>query len=237
MFGISIVFACISLVVAIICYISTSNLYFALAIFVIYFGYYFIFQFKKLKKYKSLKRRVHSCCFFINSFLITVSVKESFEEGYNSGLRMQDPELKLFTNELNELSDYEKVKYLKNYFKLAVYKMFLNVVDIYQDQGGNILTMSENLIRECSRTEKTLNESSNLGIKHLLEFIILWALSFGILIFMKFSLTDFYDKMLKNSIFAPLIFVYFLICLISLHLFLRLYTKLSIKEDLSEWKK
>ena len=171
MVTISIIFTFISLAVAVLCFITTSNIYFSLAIFAIYIAYYFLIQYKRIKKYKSLVNRVHSCCFFINSFLITMSVKESFEDGYFSGLRVKNPELIMFTNELNELAYSERVIYLKNYFKLAIYKMFLNVLDIYQDQGGNILTMSDNLIRECSRTEKTLNDSSSLGIKHLVEFI------------------------------------------------------------------
>ena len=232
MVTISIIFVCISVAIAVLCFITTSNIFFSLGVLAIYVTYYFLIQYKKIKKYKSLVNRVHSCCFFINSFLITMSVKESFEDGYISGLRAKNSELTMFTNELNDLAYSERVIYLKNYFKLAIYKMFLNVLDIYQDQGGNILTMSENLIRECSRTEKTLNDSSSLGVKHLVEFIMLWALSFAILLFMKFSLKDFYEKMLANPIFTPLIFVYFLICLLSFHFFLNSFTNLSIKEDL-----
>ncbi|MBQ0008846.1 MAG: hypothetical protein KBS97_00990 [Firmicutes bacterium] len=223
-----------TLVVAVFCYLTTSNIFFGIAVIVIYSAYYFLYLYKRIKNYNSLVKRVHSCYFFINSFLITLSVKESFAEAYESGLRVQDSQLHLFTNELNELSDYDKVKYLKNYFKLAIYKMFLNVLEIYQDQGGNILTMSDNLMRECTRTEKTLTDSSNLGVKHLIEFIILWALSFAILLFMKFGIREFYDKMLKNPIFSPLIFIFFLLCLLSVHLFIKNFMDLSIKEDKEE---
>ena len=231
MIGISIAFVIASLIISVICFLTTSNIFYALAVLLIFIGYYFLYLFKKFKKYRSLVQRVHSAYFFINSFLITLSVKESYAEAYQSGLRMQDSELHLFANELNELSDLEKVKYLKNYFKLAIYKMFLNVLEIYQDQGGNILSMSDNLMRECTRTEKTLNDSSNLGIKHLIEFIILWALSFGVLLFMKYGIRDFYNKMLNDPIFAPLIFLFFLICLLSIHLFFKNFINLSIKED------
>lgn len=231
MLTITLSFLITSLVIAIICFLTTSNILYALAILIIFVAYYFLYLYKRLKNYNSLVKRVHSCYFFVNSFLITLSVKESFAEAYESGLRIQDPQLHLFANELNELSDYEKTKYLKNYFKLAIYKMFLNVLEIYQDQGGNILSMSDNLMRECTRTEKALTDSSNLGIKHFIEFILLWALSFGILLFMKFGIKEFYDKMLKNPIFAPLIFVFFLMCLLSLHLFLKNFMNLSIKED------
>ena len=231
MVGISISFLIISIVISIICFLTTSNIYFAIGIFVIYVAYYFLYLFKKFKSYNSLVKRIHSCYFFINSFLITLSVKESYSEAYESGLRIEDSQLHLFANELNELSDLEKVKYLKNYFKLAIYKMFLNVLEIYQDQGGNILTISENLMRECTRTEKTLNDSSNLGIKHLIEFIVLWTLSFAVLLFMKFGIGNFYNKMLNNPIFVPMIFCFFLLCLLSLHLFIKTFVNLSVKED------
>lgn len=233
MIGISISFIAISTLIAVICFLTTSNIFYAVAIFLVFTAYFFIYLFKKLKKYNLLIKRVHSCYFFINSFLITLSVKESISDAYESGLRIQDSQLHLFANELNELSDDEKVKYLKNYFKLAIYKMFLNVFEIYQDQGGNILSMSENLIRETTRTEKVVNESSNLGIKHLIEFIVLWSLSFAVLLFMKFGIGEFYNKMLQNPIFAPLIFVFFLLCLVSIHLFLKNFMNLSIKEDVA----
>lgn len=234
MIAIVIGFIILSIIVGIVCFLTTLNIYFAIGIFLIFMLYFFIFQYKRFNRYFSLVRRVHSCYFFINSFVITMSVKESYEEGYKSGLKVRDPKLHLYANELNELTDYEKVKYLRNYFRLAIYKMFLNILEIYQDQGGNILNMTDNLIRECTRTEKTLLDSYNLGIKHLIEFIILWALSFAVLLFLKFGIGDFYNQMLKNPIFSPLLLVFFFIFLLSVHFFLKSFTNLSIKEDLSE---
>lgn len=231
MTGVIIGFSLLSLATAIICFLATENIYFSIVLFLIFVLYFFIFQFKKLKKYFSIIKRVHSCYFFINAFLITLSVKESFSEGYKSGLRIKDSKLQLYASELKDITDYERIKYLRNYFKLAIYKMFLNVLEIYQDQGGNILTMSDNLIRECTRTEKTLIDSHNIGIKHLIEFIVLWALSFGVLLFLKFGIGDFYEKMIQNPIFTSLIFVFFLLFLFSIHMFLNAFTNLSIKED------
>lgn len=237
MLGIDLAFIIISAIVGVTCFLTTSNLYFTLITFVIYVGYFFLYQRKKFKKYKALVRRVHSCCFFINSFVISMSVKNSMEEAYESGLRINDTQLKLYTDQLYELSDYEKVKYLKTYFGLAIYNIFLNILEIYQDQGGNILTMSENLFKECTRTEKTLTDSESIGVKHMLEFMILWGLSFAVLLFMKFGIGEFYDRMLNNSLFAPLILVFFLICLLSIHFFLNSFINLSIKEDKIKWKR
>ena len=124
----------------------------------------------------------------------------------------------------------DRVKYLKDYFNLSIYLMFLNVVNLHQDQGGNILTMSDNLIKECTRTEKTLSETLSIGHKHLKEFITLWIMSIAILIFMRFSLKDFYVTMLKSTLFSALLFVFFLICIISINLFVNSFTDLTVKE-------
>ena len=136
---------------------------------------------------------------------MTLSVKESFEEAYESATRIEDKKIEEYTSELNQLNIYEKVKYLRSYFNLSIYKLFLNILDIYQDQGGNILNMSDNLISECTKTEKVLTETVNIGHKHIIEFIFLWLLSFGILIFMRYGIAQFYGMMLENPIFIPLI--------------------------------
>ena len=109
--------------------------------------------------------------------------------------------------------------------------MFLNVLDLYQDQGGNILNMADNLIRECTRTEKVLSDTLAIGYKHLSEFIILWIMSFGILLFMRFSLVEFYQSMLNTALVVFMLFVFFLICIASINLFVNAFTNLTIKEE------
>ena len=231
---VTITFIIISLVVGTVCYLTTLNIYVSLAIFLIYVAAYFLLCRKKILKYYSLKNKVHSCYFFVNSFIITMSVKESYEEAFNSGIRIEDQKLHAYVNELGELSAFERVKYLQTYFNLAIYKMFLNLLEIYNDQGGNILSMTDNLIKEITRTEKTLTETVSISYRHLIEFILLWLLSFGVLLFMRFGVAEFYQMMLKNVIFVPLLLVFFLVCLVSIILFLNSFTNLSIKEDITE---
>ena len=128
----------------------------------------------------------------------------------------------------------DRVRYLYGFFNLSIYKVFLNVLDLYQDQGGNILNMADNLLRECTRTEKTLSDTLSIGYKHLTEFTILWLMSFAILLFMRFSIEEFYMMMLKSPFVAPLIFVFFIICIGSINLFVNSFTNLTIKEGPKE---
>ena len=233
---ISIIFIFIGLMLSAFCYLATNNIIYGMLIAVIFVADYFFLMRKRFIHYFGLIERVHNSYHFINSFVITLSVKESLEEAYQNGIRINNARLNAETEQLNEMSIIERIKYLKDYFNLSIYLMFLNVVDLYQDQGGNILTMSDNLIKECTRTEKTLSETLTIGTRHLKEFIILWVMSISILIFMRYSLKDFYLTMLKSSLFGILLFVFFLICIVSINLFVLVFTDLTVKEASNDKK-
>lgn len=221
----------LTLIIALCCFITTNNIIFTVILIIIYLLYYYFILRKKFKKYYSIIERVHVCFYFINSFVISLSVKDSLEEAFDSGARINNKNFHDQIDELTNLNTIDRMKYLRSFFNLSLYRMFLNVLDLYQDQGGNILSMSENLISESTRTEKMLNETKSIGLKHFLEFIILWAIALGILLFMKFGLSEFYQKMSSITIFPILIFGFFLLLLISVHFFFGAFTDLTIKED------
>lgn len=226
----SIVFIILDFLLGAACYFSTDSILYALLTVVIMVVDYFVLISKRFKHYFSLIERVHTSYHFINSFVITLSVKNSLKDAYQNGIRINNSRLNDETNALTEMAVIDRVKYLKDYFSLSIYLMFLNVLDLYQDQGGNILNMADNLLRECTRTEKSLSDALSIGNKHLKEFIILWLMSISILLFMRFSLKDFYPTMLKNSMIGALLFVFFLICIVSINLFVNAFTDLTVKE-------
>ena len=227
---IDLVFIILGIFIGILCYISTINLIFSIVILVLFVADYFLLMRKRFKHYFELIERVHTSYHFINSFVISLSVKDSLEDAYQNGIRINNARLNAETKELTEMAPLDRVKYLSSYFNLSIYSVFLNVLDLYQDQGGNILNMADNLLRECTRTEKVLSDTLSIGYKHLTEFIILWLMSFGILLFMRFSIEEFYLMMLKNAFIVPMIFMFFLICIASINLFVNAFTNITIKE-------
>ena len=227
---INLIFIIVGLMLGALCYLSTNSILFAGLVALIFVVDYFLLMHKRFTHYFSLIERVHTSYHFINSFVITLSVKESLEDAYQNGIRINNARLNAETEQLNEMSVVDRIRYLKDYFNLSIYLMFLNVIDLYQDQGGNILTMSDNLIKECTRTEKALSETLSIGNRHLKEFVVLWLMAIAILLFMRFSLKDFYLSMLEAPMFGALVFVFFLICIISINLFIIAFTDLTVKE-------
>ena len=228
---IDLIFIISSLLISFSAYLATMQIFIPVGIFAIYVLYYFLLIRKKIAQYLHKSEVVHSCYHFINSFLITISVKESLEEAYQNGLRVAPKSLLEETEEIENMTIMERINFLRSYFNLAIYKMFLNVINLHQEQGGNILTISDSLIRECTRVEKTLNESTAIGNRHLVEFAVLWLLSFFILIFLRFAISQFYSQMISSFIMIAFISGFYLIFIVSVHLFLINFTSISIKED------
>lgn len=228
---IDIVFIVISLATSAISYIASNNVFIPIGVLLVFELYYFVIGRKMIKKYLSKVNTIHCCYHFINSFIVTMSVKESLDDAYESGIRLENKEFNEETANLESMPIYDRIVYLRKYFNLAVYKMFINVLDLYQDQGGNILNISDALMRETTRTEKALADSVSTGEKHLFEFIILWSLTFLILVFLRFGISEFYMVMLSSPLFMALLVFFFVLLLISIHVFLVRFSNITIKED------
>ena len=221
----------ISLLIGATMYLASNNLFITLGTFLIFMAYFLLVFNSTIKKYTKKTIRIHNSYHFINSFLITMSVKDSLDEAYLSAIQGNTGELKDVTDELKDMDTMEKLNYLRKYFNIAIYKMFLDVLALYLDQGGSILSMADSLMLESSRIEETLNKSNSSSKRILSEFIILWLLSIGVLLFMRFSISEFYLKMLKNLTFIILLCLFFFLLLISIHIFLMRITDIYIKED------
>lgn len=224
----------ISLIIGIMVYLTSDNYIVAIAIFLVFLFYFLLIGSKIFKDYLSKTQRIHNMYHFINSFLITLSVKDSLDDAFHNATQGAEEYYGEIILELREMTTIEKIKYLNSYFDLAVYSMFLNVVDIYLDQGGNILNIADSLILETTRVEDTLNKSVSNAKSKLVEFGTLWFISIFVLVFMRFSLNDFYFSMLKNPIFFAILMVFYVVLLFSIHLILKRYTYIYLKEGSNE---
>lgn len=229
---IDLIFIMASLIISLTSFLATSIIFIPIGIFMLYLLYYFVIIRKKLIKYFKKIETSHACYHFINSFIITLSVKESYEEAYQNGIRLAPEAMIEETSQIENMTIMERVNFLRSYFNLAIYKMFINVVALYQEQGGKILKMSESLIRECTVVEKSIAQSVNISKRHFSEFFVLWLLSFFILIFIRFALSQFYVQMISSPLVVGFITGFYLVFLLSLHLFLSKYISLPLKEDI-----
>ena len=222
----------ITLALSVVAYFTSLNVYIPIFVVFSFTLYYLVVGRKLLKKKDEKTRHIHACYHFINAFIISMSVKESLEDAYQSGIRYEDKELNEVTAQLENLKVSDRISYLREFFNLAVFKMFMNVLNLYQDQGGNILSMSDELISESTRIEKSLTESLAESNRYLGQFLLLWTMSIAVLLFIRISISSFYVTMAKTPIFSGFLLVFFSLILFSIHLFIARFSSIVVKEDM-----
>lgn len=207
-------------------YFASNNLYVAVAITVVFFCYMFFVFLKRLQCFFEHLFVAQSGHSFINQFIIAVSVHTTLPAAFFQIQTNASKHLKAIFERLPTGGAIDHLTGLGNYFNTPLYQLFLDIINIYNDQGGLILTMSEYLLSQVRASQEQLIGYRSLIISKLTELIILWTIAAVITIVMRMSLADMYLMMVKDMTMLVFIAAFFLTILLSLHLFSNLISKL-----------
>ena len=191
---------------------------------------YFLFLAKPIfKKYQTKVSRFHECYHFINTFIVSLSIKSTVSSAYESAISAMPENFSKNIENIESFSQKDKLEHLAKYFRFHVFSLFLDLVNIYEDQGGNILEMSHYLLEETRQVEEYISISSSTSKKKVAEFVILWVLTLGIMIFLRFALSEFFTTIAKQLFYPIGIGLIVLFCLFSIHIAISKMCKLQIK--------
>ncbi|MDR0832118.1 MAG: hypothetical protein LBM99_04415 [Bacillales bacterium] len=107
--------------------------------------------------------------------------------------------------ENDELDISDKMSFLNQRYHFALFSMFEKLIDIYVNQGGNILKMSLQLLNEIDYLKLATQEIHLDNKKKIREVVILWLLSFLCVIILRFSLNSYYEAIIKSNFFYVLL--------------------------------
>ena len=117
---IDITFIIAMLILALSGFLVTNLFYIPIIILAIYLAYYFLYMRKRIFRYLDRVETIHACYNFINSFIISMSVKDSYDEAYLNGLRFAPKSMLEETNEIENMTIIERIKFLRQYFNLGI---------------------------------------------------------------------------------------------------------------------
>jgi uncharacterized membrane protein YfcA len=164
-------------------------------------------------------RKRHECFRFVNGFLVSLAVTSSPEEAYASALSGTSKELSDLSDSLAKETVSSRLHYLSQYFLEGYYPMFLSIFALYSEQGGDLLTMAEPLLKETTRAEESANSLAKESRKKLGEFATLWLMGALIMGFLRYGLSSFYDRLANSLPYLLTTLSYFLVCLTSFVVF------------------
>ena len=224
-----IIFLIISFLAGAITYLSLDNLYLALGVMAVYIIAGITLFTPSLEKYDIKVRKFHECYHFINNFVIALSIKKSIKGAIESAVNSMPLDFIELFEGLENMNDDDKLQYFSSYFPFYVYRLFLQIIFLWEEDGGDILQMSKYLISEVRSIEEYITKADNLSRHKYVEIAILWGFCAVIVIVLRFALKDFYSLIKEQILFNIAILLLMLFILASIYLLIKRGTHLSIK--------
>lgn len=219
----------LSILFSFIIYFTTSSWIVALMVFIFSVIFLLIFTLPICKRFSLTSKRFHQCYNFINNFIVSLSVKNTIEGSINTTIETMNESFKKDMEGLEHLSGVDKLTYISKYFPFDIYKLFLNIISLYEEQGGNILQMSSLLTEKSRYQEQYLNKTVSIAKRKIIEFSTLWLFSLAIIVVLRFVLGQFYTSIFSQLLFQILVGLLFVFVVISIHILVMRITKVEIK--------
>ena len=212
-----------------VCYISTNNLIISSLPAVMAITYFVFFASPQINLYQKKMNYFRLTNQFVNNFIVSLSIQPVIDIAYKNAISSLNYN---FGNKLDgteDLNTFEKLRYLENVFSFHPYQVFVQIIDLWQEQGGDILKMSNFLINQFREVEEYISTCKRFGEKKVIEFSILWIFALSVLVVIRFALSQFYALISKNKIFLIGVISLFILVLISCQVLISKITKLELK--------
>ena len=219
----------ISMILGVTGFVASNNYMVAIVVLVLSILYFLFIARPIVFKYDTKLKRFDECYHFINTFIVSLSIKGSVTSAYESSIQVMSEDFVSSIENIEAFSQKDKLDHINKYFRFHVFSLFVDLINIYEEQGGNILEMSHYLLEETRLTEEYISSSKTITKKKMVEFAILWLLTLGIMVFMRFALSQFFSVIAKQIFYPVGILCICLFCLLSIHIAICKMTKLQIR--------
>lgn len=224
-----IIFLIISIILAIVTYLALDNIICCISIFLVSLAISIFIFIPRLEKFSKVIDRYHETYHFINNFIISLSIKNSVSAALENTVLSMGPSFDAMYTKLEDLTEDDKINYLESYFPFYSYKLFLQIIHLWENEGGDVLRMSEYLLSEIRYEEDYVSTISSLAKRKYIENGTLWFICISILILLRFTLNDFYLKIKNQIIFIICIMIIMLFILVSIYLLINKATSVELK--------
>src|SRR5574344_1186843 len=209
----------LSLLYGFLGYFVSTSLYVGLGIGAIFALVLLVFSAPVHIRHDEKERKRHECYHFLNTFIISLSVTQSGERSLEATALDMKGEEKSIYDAVETLSLDERIGYFANYFSSPSYAMFLSIYRLYESQGGDVLVLAEPLLKEITLEEESGDALEKIRKKNLVQFAVLWAMSYLVVAFTRWGLSNFYALLSVSIPYLLTAMVYFVIALVAFVLF------------------
>ena len=224
------IFMTIAVAISAIMFLATENIFLTLGVLATFVLFSFLFYIPMLTKFEKVSKRFHECYHFINNFIISLSIKKTISSALENTVLSMNEEFVTMFNSIENTDDMEKIRYLSGgYFPFHVYRLFVQIVELYEEHGGDVLESSKYLLNQCRYNEEYVSTTASLAKSKYFNFFVLWGIALSILVLLRFTLTDFYGYIKGQIVFTISLGVLSLFVAFSIFLLISKATSLELK--------
>ena len=166
-----------------------------------------MFLLKKYKKKEKMFHNIDAAYNFVNLMNVSMLSTNSVYEAYKSIENYIDVD---FANIANE-DLHAQLQEISDSYNINSFKMYINTLLIYDNDGGNYKQMQEIPTSLCQNTKVYYHKLDAKKFHKLVEITTLFALWISVLAFLKISIPDYYALMMKESIYQFVILMILLL--------------------------
>lgn len=215
-----IIYFLISGFVSFISYVVTKNIIFTIVILIIFLTYFLIFEFviKKNKRFSISKSNDQNI--FIHDFIISYNTTHDINASIVDASINVSMYLKEEIKMLEEYKGINKLSNLSSYFSSTFYEFFINTIKKCEENKDSINQLTSCLMKENDDYIKDKETTRDLKSKTIIEFVILWVVSLGILAVSRLAISNYFSQISSKYYYLIGIALYFAFLLLSIHLFI-----------------
>jgi hypothetical protein len=143
--------------------------------------------------------------YWMQTLLTTLSIKKTITETFVNVVQQYQLKKEHWIEPYMSNDSLHALRNLKQRFTHPLYGLFLNTLEFYEVQGGDVLILFDSILQQTRLVEARRTEIQSLTKKYFFQWVFLWVLNLFILLMAKFVLMDLFDVMKTNLIFIAMI--------------------------------
>lgn len=217
-----------ALLFMIISYLLVNNIVISilngLYFFLIVYKYITLSFIKVNKKIDTYEEFTH----FANVLIMQLTVTPNLNESLNEIARINK---KTYSEVLldDSLTINEKLESLEQFFPIPLYHILKHILLLYAEQGGDILTMSQELLNKCDMELANMQEIYSLNRQKWSESVIMWGFALVGFFYLRSSLISYYLTLIEKPSFMVSVEIFLLIFVSTLKLVSNRYIKEQVE--------
>lgn len=178
-----------------------------------------IYAFVSQARFKYQDQLRSLCFYFMNQFILTLSVKTSIASTLTELYPSLHPRIQRALDDDEGLPAMDTLQRLQVMFDFPLYSIFLHMIQIHIHHGGSIIDMTDMLLSRARREEIEWNDKRLTIKKRLGQLGLLWFLNVIMVLFVRFGLSDVFQIVFPTIIFKLMIVVFTIVFALSIFLF------------------